>query len=82
MSGVVNVFDCPTRSRKFYNCRCEICAVCGYRKHTAIHGGTLQNPTVIWGHEFQAREESLCFAYARYCGVTAAPLSPTQESAE
>jgi hypothetical protein len=38
ISGAVLYEDCPTRSGKSQRCNCGTCAICGVRKHTAIHG--------------------------------------------
>lgn len=65
----VDVWACPTRTLKFFNCSCEICAVCGNRKHTAIHGPVSGKPDVLWGHAFVARDEPQRVTYARVCGI-------------
>ncbi len=38
LTGAVDLDECPRRAGGKYGCRCELCAVCGNRKHTAIHG--------------------------------------------
>lgn len=44
--------DCPTRSYKG-GCACgQKCAVCGYGKHMAIHGGVVDKTGMVFGHEF------------------------------
>lgn len=55
--------DCPTRldpdgkSRKYPRCRCEpVCAVCGYRKHDAIHCPHPDDPQKPYGCAFRARK--------------------------
>lgn len=34
-SGAVDLNECP---RFYRRCQCGRCAICGYAKHTAIHG--------------------------------------------
>lgn len=70
MGEVMNWKDCPTRSRKFFNCRCQVCAVCDGRKHTSIHGGTMGDEQTLWkaGHYFEPRDEAPVYSYARCCG--------------
>lgn len=60
MSGAIDFDECPSRSRRGY-CTCEpVCSVCGYRKHTAIHGPHLDQPpgSEPWGHEFLPKDAS------------------------
>ena len=34
-------------------CRCKpVCKICGYRRHQAIHCGTINNPAKPYGHAF------------------------------
>lgn len=53
-SGAVLHEDCPTRGGARRDCRCDFCAVCGYRKHTAIHGPLAGNGAGSrpWGHRY------------------------------
>jgi hypothetical protein len=53
----VNCDECPQGGGN--RCRCEICAVCGYRKHMSVHGPYWRGETLIqepWDHEFRLRE--------------------------
>lgn len=45
--------SCPTRRETGY-CRCEKCDVCGYGKHSPMHGPIYGQPigSAPWGHEF------------------------------
>lgn len=47
--GAVDFRECPRR-----RCRCGTCAVCGYQKHTGIHGPIHDQPpgSKPWGHEY------------------------------
>ncbi len=69
MDRPIDVWNCPTRTRKFFNCACEICAVCGFRKHTAIHGSVMGQPDRFYGHPFVQRDEPQRISYPRYCGL-------------
>lgn len=50
--GAVSYDDCKTRKRR--QCQCGICAVCGERKHTVIHGPSFgeKSGSKPWGHKF------------------------------
>lgn len=50
----LDIEQCPTRWGRGNNCHCDPCAVCGYRKHTAIHGAVHGEPPGgrPFGHEF------------------------------
>ena len=40
-------------------CRCEpLCAICGQRKHMAVHGPLFGQPpgSKPWGHKYQSRD--------------------------
>lgn len=52
--GAVDLYEC------YRPCKCEICRVCGYRKHTAVHGPFLgQLPgSKPWGHQFVSKEKT------------------------
>ena len=54
MGGAVDIWKCPKRGTKFA-CNCDPCRVCGYGKHTAIHGPKLgKKPgSDPWGHEYK-----------------------------
>ena len=47
---------CPTR-RGTRSCRCEKCDVCGYGKHSPLHGPLFGRPvgSPPYGHEFVPR---------------------------
>lgn len=50
-TGAVDLSACPSR---WGSCRCAKCAVCGFRKHKAIHGPFHGQPagSKPYGHEF------------------------------
>jgi len=52
----LDVFACPTKSFT-KRCLCGLCEVCGYPKHTAIHGTLDGQPagSEAYGHEFEPR---------------------------
>ena len=58
--GAVTYEQCPNGGgirafyRRYPGCGCGKCALCGYPKHTAIHGPALgAGPgSQPWGHEF------------------------------
>ena len=38
-------------------CKCvPKCAVCGWGKHMAIHGGVIDKPGYVFGHEFVPKQ--------------------------
>lgn len=44
--------DCPYRDA-YNRCRCGKCKVCGFPKHTSVHGGIIGDTTgKPWGHAF------------------------------
>ena len=44
--------DCPRRGwRGGCACGCK-CAACGFGKHMSIHGGVIDKPGMVFGHEF------------------------------
>ncbi len=50
--GALDISDCPNWPDR--PCRCNpLCLECGYRKHTAIHCGTMQNPRKPYGHVYE-----------------------------
>lgn len=59
MSGAVDLGECQFRRyyRANYGCRCGKCAVCGYPKHSGIHGPVFGQPpgSEPWGHEYVPR---------------------------
>jgi hypothetical protein len=60
-SGTPVVFEqCPQRlertlSGRIRRCRCGRCRVCGFQKHSAIHGGKAghEGEPMVYGHEFE-----------------------------
>ena len=52
IGGAVDLELCPALGR----CRCEKCRICGYHKHTAVHGPVYGEPpgSKPFGHEFVA----------------------------
>jgi hypothetical protein len=64
MSGAVDLSECPGRGRGRTRvgsigplwCMCGQCAICGYHKHTGIHGPLHGQPpgSRPFGHEFVA----------------------------
>lgn len=42
-------------------CKCDVCSYCGYRRHTAIHGGILDDESKqrVFGHLFCEKPESI-----------------------
>lgn len=43
MSGAVDLEECPQVGQRTFmlrirRCRCGICSICGYPKHSAVHG--------------------------------------------
>jgi hypothetical protein len=54
--GAVDFKECPYYlARKAWKCRCGSCDVCGFHKHTAIHGPLYGGSvgSAPWGHEFR-----------------------------
>lgn len=57
--GAVVLEDCPNRwhsGRSIYAvCYCDPCRICGYSKHTAIHGPRFGGKAgdIPWGHEYR-----------------------------
>ncbi len=53
MSGAVDYKECP-RGGGEGKCRCGKCAVCGWPKHSAVHGPLFrcEPGTKSWGHDF------------------------------
>lgn len=37
-NGAIDLTKCPQYVHRRRGCRCGSCAICGYPKHTAIHG--------------------------------------------
>lgn len=59
IGGAIDFEECPLH-RKRGLCRClPKCKVCGYGKHTAIHGPRCgeQPGSEPWGHEFEPEDE-------------------------
>lgn len=61
MSGAVDLKECHRRRRVRGGssfCNCEVCAVCGLKKHTGIHGPALGEPpgSKPYGHEFVSQQ--------------------------
>jgi hypothetical protein len=57
ISGAVDINECRTRRpmSRYVTCQCEPkCVVCGFGKHTAVHGPLLGYPTGSrpWGHVY------------------------------
>lgn len=53
--GAVLFNDCTTRKGRGRKCHCEpMCAICGNRKHKAVHGPCFGQPagSKPWGHKF------------------------------
>lgn len=52
--GATDISECPDRDTK-YTCRCVKCSVCGFGKHTAVHGPIMNGVPggKPWGHKFQ-----------------------------
>lgn len=56
-SGAVTYSQCPTGGGN--RCRCGTCRICGFHKHTAIHGPGCDDPrpgTRPCGHVFAGPE--------------------------
>ncbi len=53
-TGAVELNECPSRGR----CHCGYCAVCGWQKHMAVHGGIVGEPKNgrPYGHVFEAEK--------------------------
>lgn len=53
VSGAIDLTECPEWGSRF-NCACEKCAHCGFRKHMAVHGPTYGQPpgSKPYDHEF------------------------------
>lgn len=63
MSGAVDFAECPNvrlvrcgrkAMRRVRGCPCGTCAICGYPKHSGVHGavnGALPG-SAPWGHEY------------------------------
>lgn len=49
-TGAVDLGECPKRGK----CKCGTCSVCGFQKHTAIHGPSLGQPpgSKPYDHEY------------------------------
>lgn len=58
IDGAVDIEACPFFADRKRTCRCEPCARCGNRKHTAVHGPFAGEPpgSKPWGHRFVERE--------------------------
>lgn len=56
MTGAVDFAECGNRRC----CRCDICAVCGFSKHKAIHGPFMGEPpgSKPYGHRFVSKDEA------------------------
>ena len=55
--GAVDLSRCPQRLRGILRssyCRCRKCSVCGFPKHTGVHGPVFgkEPGTKPWGHKF------------------------------
>ena len=62
--SAVNLDECPYLNRKLTyrktkvmnrgTCRCGACKICGFPKHSAVHGPVYGQPpgTKPWDHEF------------------------------
>lgn len=56
MSGAIDYKECPNyrpANLRTNKCKCEVCSVCGFHKHDAIHGPLYGAPpgSKPWGHE-------------------------------
>lgn len=82
MSGAIDVYACQTRTPKFHNCRCELCVICGYRKHTGIHGAIYGEPegSKPWGHEFRPLDPPICISYPQLADQLTALLPSPKET--
>jgi len=60
--GAVDVDACPRAGHRRgagIPCRCGLCLVCGFPKHSAVHGPAWGEPpgSRPWGHEFRPAED-------------------------
>lgn len=58
--GAVDFRECPfTRGRGYFGCQCGRCGVCGFQKHTGIHGPIYGKPpgSQPVGHAFVKETE-------------------------
>lgn len=53
VNGAIDLGECYFLKRNRH-CMCEICAICGLRKHKSVHGPFKDNPpgSKPWGHKF------------------------------
>lgn len=58
MAGAVDLNDC-LYTKFGRKCKCGYCVICGYAKHTAIHGPLFGQPpgSRPYGHEFVLKEK-------------------------
>ena len=45
---------CPHPNR-WGICKCGKCQRCGFQKHMSVHGGVIDKPGMVFGHEFVDR---------------------------